>query len=151
MEVGDAHVLGHLDGGDDVEEQLLLGLARVLLGEGGGHLAVVAHEDLALALLELVRLVGLGQLLLDVVVAAPLGALLAQRHADRLGAELLGRPAHERAPAAADVEVAHARLEQVHLLADHVELVLLRLLERLLGPVVEGRGVDLPQRARAEA
>ena len=116
LEVGDAHVLRHLDGRDDVEEQLLLRLARVLLGQGGRHLAVVAHEDLALALLELVLLVGLGELLLGVVVAAPLGALLAQRHADGLGAILLGRPTHEGAPAAADVEVTHTWLEEAQIM-----------------------------------
>ena len=48
MEVGDAHVLRHLDGGDDVEEQLLLGLARVLLGEGGGPITVPVGVDLAI-------------------------------------------------------------------------------------------------------
>ncbi len=52
--------------------------------------------------------------------------------------------AHERAPAAADVEVAHARLEEVHLLAEQVELVVLRLLERLVRPVVVRRRVNLP-------
>ena len=49
--------------------------------------------------------------------------------------------AHERTPATADVEKGLSFLE-VDLLAQHVELVDLRLLERLVEALVEGRRVD---------
>ena len=91
------------------------------------EVAIVDELDLHLAL-EPFRLDALLALL-------PL--LLAQRAAVALDAVLFRRLNEQEAPAAADVEEGHAFLE-VELLEDVVDLVALRLLERVI-PVLEVR------------
>mmetsp|Transcript_16384 Transcript_16384/g.44175 ORF Transcript_16384/g.44175 Transcript_16384/m.44175 type:complete len:542 (+) Transcript_16384:464-2089(+) len=110
LEVLQAHVLRHLDGGDALE------LAHALLGQ----LAVVAKDNVYLVL----------HLLQFVLHLTPLLALLGQRDPSRLGAPVLGRVARERSPAAADVE---ERVPGLHedLAAHGGHLVELRLLQRL--------------------
>ena len=94
-------VLGEPDRADGVE----LGL---------GHVAVVAEAHLSAAL-EAALLDGvLGECRL----------LLGERDADRLDAVVLGGVHDHAAPAAADVEQGHARL-QAELAADEIELVVL--------------------------
>ncbi len=65
----------------------------------------------------------------------------AQCDAERLHAVALGRPHHQRAPAAADVEEAFARREP-QFAADVIELLLLRDIQRVIRAAVVGAGVD---------
>ena len=128
--VGGADVLTHLQGADGVEVVAL------------GHLAVVLEPDLDPVLQTALGDPGVDELLL----------LRGDRDAGDLGAEVLGGVQRQRAPAAADVEHRHARLE-AELGADEVELGALRVLERRLrGRVVaaavghlrlEDEGVEL--------
>ncbi len=115
--VGDADVLVHADAGN-----LVVGaVERQVVGERHGHPVGQAEPpDLGLAIVVL---------------------RLRQGHAMGGDAVVLGGVAQQRAPAAADVEEQLPRL-QPQLAADDVELVPLRLLQRV-GPVAEiGAGID---------
>ena len=115
--VGASDVLGQPDRRDRVEAGL-------------GHVAVVAEADLRLA----------GEPgLLDGLLAVR-GLLLGEGHADRLDAVVLDGVHDHAAPAAADVEQPHARLEP-ELAADEVELLLLGRLEGRVGGREHGAGV----------
>src|SRR5690606_5814433 len=111
--VGDPDVLVHADAGDFV----VAALERHVVGERDGHPILEAQT----------RDPGLRVIVLR----------LRQGHAVGANAIVLRRMAQERAPAAADVEEGLART-QPQLAADQVELVPLRLLERV-GPVAEVR------------
>ena len=103
-QLADPDVLGQPDGADGVEP-------------GVPHVAVVAVAEVDVE-------AAVGHRLL-----APLGLLLRQRDRDDADAVVLRGVHRHAAPAAADVEQPHAGLER-ELLADQVELVVLRLLER---------------------
>eukprot|EP00754_Rhynchopus_humris_P009009 Rhum_TRINITY_DN13917_c0_g1::Rhum_TRINITY_DN13917_c0_g1_i2::g.65975::m.65975 len=118
LEVLQTHVLRHLDRRHLVEAPLLR------------DVTVVHREDLNVLL----------QPLLLVLLRAPRRTLHGERHTRRLRAVLLSRVPRERTPAAADVEE-RLTLLQVHLVADHRHLVLLRNLQGLVQSAEETRRV----------
>src|SRR6266545_4269576 len=115
--IGGADMLEHADRGDLVE----IALDQRIVLQFNGYLFLESEaRDLVL---------GVGEL------------LLGERHPERVDAEMPGGVTDERAPAAAYVEQAIARL-QAELLADHVELVVLRGCQ-IVVPVAEvGAAVD---------
>ena len=113
----DADVLGQPDRADRVEAHL-------------AHVAVVAVPHLR----------GTAEPLLGDGLAGPRGLLLRERDTERGDAVVLDGVPHHAAPAAADVQQAHARPE-VQLAADQVVLGRLRLLEAGVRGRVAGAGV----------
>ena len=116
--IGDADLLEHADRGDLVELAF--------------HLRKVLQDDLDPLLQAEARH----------LLARQRRLFLGQRHAGRLDAVMLRGMADQRAPAAADVEEAIARL-QPQLAADHVELVRLRAGEIVVPVGLKvGAGID---------
>ncbi len=111
-------MLEHAHAGDAVEGAVL-------------HVAVVLQADLN-AVLQARALHALG---------GQVELVLRQRDAHALRAELLRRAQHQRAPAAADVEQALARL-QLDLAQDVVDLLHLRLVQCLVAVLEVGAGID---------
>ena len=107
-QLGHPDVLGEADRADGVEAGLR-------------HVAVVVEADVDLV----------GQAASATAFCAPLGLLARQGHRDDVHAVVLGGVHRHAAPAAADVEQAHAWLKG-ELAADEVELLVLRLLQRRL-------------------
>ena len=114
--------------------------ADMLEHADAGHLVVDRHavEIAVVAQLD-------GDEILQALVADALACIfelpLAERDAVRANAVMARRPADQRAPAAADVEQAVSGL-QAQLAADVLQLVALGLLERVVGGLEVGAGVD---------